>query len=126
MNAKNNIEYFTSPYNLGFIDTLKKSVKVWKIGSGDITWHESVNKMASQKKPIILATGASNLNEVKLAMKIILKKTKAVVLMQCNTNYTGSTDNYNYINLNVLKLYNKIFPNVILGLSDHTQGILQC
>lgn len=119
---KNNIEYFTSPYNLEFIDSLKKSVKVWKIGSGEITWHESINRMASQKKPIILATGASNLNEVKLAMKIILKKTKAVVLMQCNTNYTGSTKNYNYINLNVLKSYNKIFPNIILGLSDHTPG----
>ena len=45
---KNNIEYFTSPYNLGFIDT-KKISKSLENRTGDITWHESVNKMASQK-----------------------------------------------------------------------------
>ena len=42
--------------------------------------------------------------------------------MQCNTNYTGSEDNFNYINLNVLKTFRKKFPNLILGLSDHTPG----
>ena len=43
--------------------------------------------------------------------------------MQCITNYTNSHDNYNFINLNVLKSYKKIFgEKVILGLSDHTYG----
>ena len=42
--------------------------------------------------------------------------------MQCNTNYTGSSDNFKYINLNVLKTYAKLFPDLILGLSDHTAG----
>ena len=42
--------------------------------------------------------------------------------MQCNTNYTGSNKNFKYINLNVLKLFAKKFPDCILGLSDHTHG----
>ena len=43
--------------------------------------------------------------------------------MQCNTNYTNSADNYNYINLLALKQFKEIFKNkVILGLSDHTAG----
>ena len=42
--------------------------------------------------------------------------------MQCNTNYTGSIENFNYCNLNVLKTYNQMYPNTVLGLSDHTQG----
>tara|TARA_B100002051_G_C16227998_1_gene389049 strand:- start:2 stop:532 length:531 start_codon:yes stop_codon:yes gene_type:complete len=42
--------------------------------------------------------------------------------MQCNTNYTNSDENFKFINLNVLKLYKEKFPNVILGLSDHTSG----
>ena len=41
--------------------------------------------------------------------------------MQCNTNYTASKENFKFINLNVLKLYNKKFKS-ILGLSDHTLG----
>ena len=42
--------------------------------------------------------------------------------MQCNTNYTGSIENFKYINLNVLGSYKKLFPDAILGLSDHTPG----
>ena len=43
--------------------------------------------------------------------------------MQCNTNYTNSEDNFNYINLKVLDQYKELFGNkVILGLSDHTLG----
>ena len=45
-----------------------------------------------------------------------------VCVMQCNTNYTGSMDNFKFINLNVLKKYKDLFPNAILGLSDHTPG----
>ena len=42
--------------------------------------------------------------------------------MQCNTNYTGNLKNINYVNLKVLNKYKKRFPNVLLGLSDHTFG----
>jgi N-acetylneuraminate synthase len=42
--------------------------------------------------------------------------------MQCNTNYTGSLDNFRHINLNVLRSYATMWPDVILGLSDHTPG----
>ena len=42
--------------------------------------------------------------------------------MQCNTNYTAKDENFKFINLNVLKKYKKKFPNLILGLSDHTHG----
>ena len=37
---KAGIEYFSSPYDLKLIKKLNKYVSVWKIGSGDITWHE--------------------------------------------------------------------------------------
>ena len=42
--------------------------------------------------------------------------------MQCNTNYTASHDNFNYINLNVLNTFKEEFPGIVLGLSDHTPG----
>jgi N-acetylneuraminate synthase len=42
--------------------------------------------------------------------------------MQCNTNYTVDKDKYKYVNLNVLNTFKQRFPNVILGLSDHTIG----
>ena len=116
------LEYFTSPYDFDSIDTVDPFVDVYKIGSGDITWLEIIKYMAKKGKPVMLASGASTIEDVKRAMNVLIKRTKKIVLMQCNTNYTGSIDNFKYINLNVLKLYKKLYPNVILGLSDHTPG----
>ena len=45
-----------------------------------------------------------------------------MALLQCNTNYTASLENFKYINLKVLEQYKNKFPNLILGLSDHTPG----
>ncbi len=42
--------------------------------------------------------------------------------MQCNTNYTASLENFRHIALNVLKTFAREFPDVVLGLSDHTPG----
>ena len=116
------IDYFTSLYNLEDLNFLNNYVLAWKIGSGDITWHELIDKCSETNKPIILATGASEIDEVIRAVNVISKYKKSYVLMQCNTNYSGSKENFSYIELNVLKTFKKLFPEAILGLSDHTPG----
>lgn len=115
------IEYMTSPYDYGSVDLVDPYVNAYKIGSGDITWIEILKYIASKNKPILLATGASSMEDVERAMKA-LKGNKELVLMQCNTNYTASPENFKYINLNVLKEYEEKYPDVVLGLSDHTKG----
>lgn len=117
------IDYFTSPYDFESIDAVDPYLPAYKIGSGEIDWIESLELMASKGKPVLLATGASNIGEVQKAVHAILKINKQLVLMQCNTNYTASPDNYDHLNLNVLKTYAAMFPDVILGLSDHTHAI---
>lgn len=116
------IDFMTSPYSYELADQVEKYVHAIKIGSGDINWTNFLEYLSRKKTPLILATGSSTLKEVKDAVKILLKRKKTIVLMQCNTNYTGNKDNFKYVNLNVLDLYKKIFPNVLLGLSDHTTG----
>lgn len=116
------IDYFSSPYDLEAVDMLDPYVEIYKIGSGDITWPEMLRKIASMKKPVLLATGASEIGEVQRAVDEILKINPQLVLMQCNTNYTGSLENFRHIHLKVLETYRTIFPDVILGLSDHTPG----
>lgn len=116
------IEYMTSPYDYESVDWAENYLNAYKIGSGDITWIEMLEYIAKKNKPVILATGASNLVDVRRAVRAIQKHNDQLILMQCNTNYTASKDNMKYINLNVLKTYNDLFPECILGLSDHTLG----
>jgi N-acetylneuraminate synthase len=119
---KADITFFTSPYSFELVDKVDDYLSAYKIGSGDITWLEMIEYIASKQKPLLMATGASNIDEVIMAMNAALKFTQDIVLMQCNTNYTASSENFKYINLNVLKEYKARYPDVILGLSDHTLG----
>jgi sialic acid synthase SpsE len=116
------IDYFSSPYDFDAIDMLNPYVPAYKIGSGDITWDEALIRMAKIGKPVLLATGASNIGEVQHAVDVILAINPQLVLMQCNTNYTASLENFNHIHLRVLNTYKTMFPELILGLSDHTAG----
>jgi len=116
------IDFFTTPYDLNYVDELDKYVNMYKIGSGDITWKKMLLKIASKGKKVMIATGASTIYEVRRAMDLLMEFDIPIVLMQCNTNYTASDENFKFINLNVLKTYSKLYPNVELGLSDHTFG----
>jgi N-acetylneuraminate synthase len=114
------IHYFSSPYDFEAVDMLEPYVPAYKIGSGDITWLEILRHIAAKGKPVILATGASSIDDVQRAVDEILRINDELILMQCNTNYTASSDNFEHIHLNVLRTYASLYPGVVLGLSDHT------
>jgi N-acetylneuraminate synthase len=116
------IHFFSSPYDFDAIDMLDEYVEMYKAGSGEIDWIEALERMAGKGKPFFVATGAATLGEVQRAVRAILAVNKQLVLMQCNTNYTASPGNYDHLHLNVLKTYAALYPDVILGLSDHTHA----
>lgn len=119
---KAGITFFTSPYSVELVDHIDPYVPAYKIGSGDITWLEMVEYIARKNKPYILASGASTMDDVHRAVTIGLELNPNLCLMQCNTNYTASLENFKYIQLNVLKTFQAMYPDLVLGLSDHTPG----
>lgn len=118
------IDFITSPYYLEIIPVLKDLVHAFKLGSGDITWHTIINELSKCKKPLIIATGASSLDEVQKAVEIAANNSNEIGLLQCNTNYNNKPDNFKYLNINVLNAYRSLFPNFVLGLSDHNKSNL--
>jgi len=116
------LTFFTSPYSFELVDYVDPFVSAYKVGSGDINWLKIIDYMARKGKPMFLASGASSLDDVRMAMDTVFKYENDIVLMQCNTNYTASLENFKYINLNVLRTFSNMYPNITLGLSDHTQG----
>lgn len=116
------IDFFSAAYDMDAVDMLDPYVDVYKIGSGDITWTEMLEHVAAKGKPVILSTGASDLGDVQRAVSVINRTNPQLVLLQCNTNYTGSRENLAHSHLDVLTSYRATFPEAVLGLSDHTHG----
>lgn len=114
------VDFFTAPYDLEAVDFVDQYVPAFKVGSGDITWIEAIEHMASKGKPIFIATGASSMSDVERAVTAIRKHKVAYCLMQCNTNYTGKDENKTKTNINVLNTFSQKFSDSVLGLSDHT------
>jgi sialic acid synthase SpsE len=118
------IDFFTAPYDLEAIDFVDPYVIAYKVGSGDIDWLEEIEYMAKKGKPMIIATGASSLEDVDRAVNSTKSCNSSLILMQCNTNYAGTTENLKFTNINVLRNYAVRYENVVLGLSDHTPGFV--
>jgi sialic acid synthase SpsE len=116
------IEFMTSPYSYALADHIDPYLNAYKIGSGDITWIDYLQYLAKKNKPLLLATGASTFEDTIRAVEAVREFNNQVCIMQCNTNYTGSIENFKYLNLRVLNCYREMFPDCVLGLSDHTPG----
>jgi len=112
--------YLASAYDRDAVDILDRSnTPAFKIGSGDITWLEMLKYIANKGKPVILATGASNLAEIKDAIKTIrLEGNNEIILLQCITNYPSRLES---ANIRAIQGMCKIF-DVLAGYSDHSPG----
>jgi sialic acid synthase SpsE len=114
------IHFSTSPYDFEAVDLcMELDLPFIKIGSGEITWLEMIEKIASKQKPIVLATGDATLSEIDEAIRTIeLTGNNNLILLQCITNYPSMIES---ANINVLKTYQNAF-DVLTGYSDHSFG----
>ena len=67
---ENDIDFLTSPYSIELVDRVHNHCNSIKIGSGDITYHEIIKHASLKNKPLLIATGASTLNEVIQVMSL--------------------------------------------------------
>ena len=112
------IDFLSTPFDVESADYLDKYQKIYKISSSDITNLPLLKMCASKKKPILLSTGASNIDEIKYAVEFLEKNgCPKVIIMHCILNYPTPNDQ---ANLNMIDDIKKHFPSYELGYSDHT------
>jgi N,N'-diacetyllegionaminate synthase len=120
----NNIKFLSSPFDLASVRLLDDfDMDYWKIPSGEITNYPFLKEISKTKKPIIMSTGMSYLEEIKSSLDIFYKnnyKKSMITVLHCTTAYPCTIEN---VNLNCIKtLQNELKVNV--GLSDHSEGII--
>ena len=112
------IDFLSTPFDDNSINYLEPLVPFYKVASADITNLPFLRKIAKKNKPIVLSTGASNLDEIKNALKNINDNGSCqVALLHCILNYP-TLDKNAYLKMISNLKYN--FPEYIIGYSDHT------
>jgi sialic acid synthase SpsE len=113
---KKKIIFMSTLFSVGLVNKLSKFLPLLKIASADITNVPLLRAVSLQKKPILLSTGASSVDEIKFALKVLDLPKKQVCIMHCVLNYPTKNEN---ANLNFISTLKKRFPKYILGYSDH-------
>ena len=116
---KYKIIFTSTPFDLNSVDFLDDLVPFFKIASADFTNLPLIDKICSKKKPIVISTGACEMQELLFLDKYLKKKFPKieVVFLHCVLSYPTSFKN---ANLNFIKILKKKFPKRIIGYSDHT------
>ena len=115
------IGFLSTPFDLDsieFLDTF--DMDFWKLPSGEITNLPYLEQIGQTRKPVVMSTGMSSLQEVKDAAAVLRKAgAKELTLLHCNTQYPTPMED---VNLRAMQTLEKEL-NLPVGYSDHTQGI---
>ncbi len=92
----------------------------YKIASGDLKSLPLVRRVAAIGRPMIVSTGGATLEDVIRAYDVIMPINPQLCFLQCTAAYPASPED---LNLRVIATLRTRFPELVVGLSDHENGI---
>jgi len=113
---------FSTPFDDDAVDFLASlDVPAFKIASADLTCHGLIQRAARVGKPMLLSTGTATLSDVEQALGVCRRAgNEQVAILHCTLKYPCPPEG---INLRMMEHLMRAFPEVPVGLSDHSLGI---
>lgn len=114
------IAFFSTPMSRGAAQKLDQvSVDIWKVGSGDILDFVMMDYLAATKKPVIISSGMSTLEELDWAIDFLKQRNAEIILLHCVSKYPCPPQDLNLATMGFLRERYR----VPIGFSDHSIGI---
>ncbi|MBE7433593.1 MAG: N-acetylneuraminate synthase family protein [Anaerolineales bacterium] len=112
---------FATAFDMNSADFLAElDMPLYKIASGDLKNTPLLKHVAKIGKPMIISTGGGTMEDVQRAYDTIMPINKQLAILQCTASYPAEPQD---LNLRVISTYREKFPDVVIGLSDHENGI---
>jgi N-acetylneuraminate synthase len=113
--------FISTPFSRKAVDRLVSfNVPAFKIGSGECNNYPLVEYIAKFKKPIILSTGMNSIETIKPSVLILRRHKIPFALLHCTNIYPTPSK---LVRINCLTSLKELFPDAIIGISDHTENI---
>ncbi len=113
------ILYMCTPWDSDSIITLEAlGVQAYKVASADLTNLPLIANLIATKKPLILSTGMSSVEEIQITADFLHSRNTEFALLHCNSTYPAP---FHDINLNWIEKLKDIHP--LIGYSGHERGI---
>lgn len=119
---ENHVEFMSTPFDEPSVDFLEElDVGAYKVASGDLTNTPLLEYIARLGKPMLISTGASSLDEIRIAYRTVAPHNDRICLLHCTAGYPTEYDSLNLKGITTLRTE---FPDAIIGYSGHDIGIL--
>ncbi len=113
------ITLFSTPFDESAVDFLEElGAPLYKVASFELTHLPLIRYIAEKKKPMIMSTGMASFEEIQEAVTMAIESgCDDLTLLHCVSEYPAPIENSNLATMLDLKVK---FPNIKVGLSDHT------
>jgi N-acetylneuraminate synthase/sialic acid synthase len=113
--------FFATAFDVPSADFLAGlDMPAYKIASGDLRNIPLLQHVARFGKPMIVSTGGATMADVERAHEAIIPINKQLCILQCTAGYPAA---FEELDLGVITTYRERFPDVVVGLSSHDNGI---
>lgn len=118
---ENEILFLSTPGNVSDLELLMSiDVQAVKVGSDDFVNIPLIRRYAKENVPLLLSCGMATEDEIDLTLKNAgLNEGKDICLFLCTSEYPTPPKD---VNIRKLKTLQDKYPNLVVGLSDHTKG----
>lgn len=115
------ITFLCTPWDIPSVDFLEHlGTQAYKISSGDMTNFPLIKYISQTKKPMIISTGMSKMEEIEKMVNFVKMQNVSFVLLHANSTYPSPIES---LNLSLIPVYAKKF-GVLIGFSSHEVGII--
>lgn len=116
--------FLSTPFSRAAANRLEKmGVLAYKIGSGELNNYPLIEHIACFGKPMIVSTGMNDIASIQRALDILERKNVLYALMHTTNLYPTPP---RLVRLGAMQEMMRAFPNVPIGLSDHTLNNNAC
>jgi N-acetylneuraminate synthase/sialic acid synthase len=95
-------------------------VDAFKFASGDLLNVPFLRYVAAFRKPLFLSTGGGTVEDIDRAVEAILPVNPQLCILHCTASYPADVED---LNLSVIATLKERYPELVIGLSDHHNGI---
>ena len=99
---------------------MELDMPAFKIASGDLKNIPLIQHVARFGRPLFVSTGGGAMEDVQRAYDAIVPINSQLCIMQCTASYPCD---FEQLNLRVIETYREAFPDIVIGLSSHDNGI---
>jgi len=115
------VTFFSTAFDIPSAEFLAElDMPAYKIASADLINVPLLRRVAAIGKPIVLSTGGATLDDVRRGYETVAEINPEIALLQCTAGYPAD---FEQLDLRVIATYRDLFPEAVVGLSSHDNGI---